>query len=80
MNNLYDLRIDEEGIIKQINLSGSIKRRLFDIGLIPGTKVKCLFTSPFNDPKAYSIRNTVIAIREEEAKEILIDKLGDECV
>ena len=77
MENLNSLELDNIGIVKKINVTGSIKRRLLDIGLIPGTKVKYLFSSPFKDPKAYLIRGTIIALREEEANGILVEKIGD---
>lgn len=77
MQKLNSLCLDEIGIVRKIDVVGSIKRRLLDIGLIPGTKVKCLFESPFKDPKAYLIRGTVIALREEEAKSIMVEKIGD---
>ena len=32
--------------------------------------IKVLYAGPFGDPKAYLIRGTVIAIREEECEEI----------
>ena len=77
MESLSNLYIDEEGIVRKIDVVGSIKRRLLDIGIIPGTRIKCLFSSPFNDPKAYLIRGIVVALREEETKNIMVEKLGD---
>lgn len=79
MVNLNDIKENEECIIKSINLAGGIKRRMLDIGLIPGIKVKCLFISPFGDPKAYSIINTVVAIRKSEAEKIIVEKIGECC-
>ena len=43
MENLHSLELDDIGIVKKINVTGSIKRRLLDIGLIPGAEVKYLF-------------------------------------
>ena len=80
MENLHSLELDDIGIVKKINVTGSIKRRLLDIGLIPGAEVKYLFSSPFKEPKAYLIRGTVIALREEESKNILVEKKGDKSV
>lgn len=77
MDNLNNLFVGEEAVIKKINLSGSIKRRLLDIGLVPGTRVKCLFFSPFNNPKAYGVRGSVIALRNDESKNIMVEKLED---
>lgn len=33
-----------------------MRRRLLDIGLIPGTRVTCTAVSPAGDPAAYLIR------------------------
>ena len=51
-----------------------MRRRLQDIGFIPGTAVTCLQRSPLGDPTAYRIRGTVIALRREDAKNILLAK------
>ena len=53
--------------------SGSMRRRLLDIGLIEGTDVECLQRSPAGDPVAYLIRGAVIALRAEDASQILVE-------
>ncbi|MEG2213571.1 MAG: FeoA family protein, partial [Clostridiales bacterium] len=58
--------------ISQIVSSGSIKRRLLDIGLIKNTEIECLGRSPSGDPTAFMIRGAVIAIRCEDCHNILI--------
>ena len=67
---LNNLSVGESCIIKKINDSSKIKRRLLDIGLIPGTKVECVLSNPSNDSLAYLIRGTTIAIRKIDSKEI----------
>lgn len=46
---------------------GLQRRRLLDLGLIPGTEVTAVMTSPMGDPMAYRIRGAVIALRREQA-------------
>lgn len=70
LNTLNNIKINDIVKITTINDSCNIKRRLLDIGLIPGTIIKLIYLSPFKDPKAYLVRNTVIAIRNKDAKEI----------
>ena len=60
-------------VIRKINLEGSIKRRLLDMGLIEGTKIENVLESPTGDPKAYLIRGAVVALREEDTKNILVE-------
>lgn len=52
--------------------TSKIRRRLLDLGLIAGTKVKCLQKSPAGDPAAYLIRGAVIALRCEDSAQIRI--------
>lgn len=52
--------------------TGSIRRRLLDIGLIEDTQVECLGRGPGGDPSAFLIRGAVIAIRSEDSQNILV--------
>lgn len=72
-NTLNELKKGEKAIIKNIELEGSIKRRLLDIGLIKDSIVECILESPLKDPKAYWIRGALIAIRSKDAKKIFIE-------
>ena len=72
-NTLNDLKKGEKAIIKDIELEGSMKRRLLDIGLIKDSVVECILESPLKDPKAYWIRGALIAIRSGDAKKIFIE-------
>lgn len=49
---------------------GHLKRRLLDLGVIKNTKIKPVFKSISGNPIAYEIRGSVIAIRNEDAKNI----------
>ena len=51
---------------------GRMRRRLADLGLIPGAEVTCLGRSPLGDPSAYLIRGAVIAIRCRDAMEVSV--------
>lgn len=78
MNNLItlnNLKLGNKCIIKRIDNEGSIRRRLLDIGLIPGTIITSILESPFKDPVAYEIRNAIIAIRREDSKKILVEEI-----
>ena len=59
--------------VSRLLSSGSMRRRLLDIGLIEGTDVECLQRSPAGDPVAYLIRGAVIALRAEDASQILVE-------
>ena len=68
INCLSDLKPNQKAVVEKINADKGMHRRLLDIGLTPGTEVKCVGKSPLNDPSAYLIRGAVIALREKDAK------------
>ncbi|MBU5438558.1 ferrous iron transport protein A [Tissierella sp. MSJ-40] len=49
-----------------------LKRRFLDLGITPHTVIKTERLNPAGNPIAYNIRGTIIAIRKEEAKNILV--------
>ncbi len=70
--NLFELQTREKCLIDRIELVGSMRRRLLDLGLTPDTKVECVGKSPLGDPKAYLIRGAVIALRQKDCRQIYI--------
>ena len=51
---------------------GAERRRLLDLGLVPGTAICCEFGSPFGSPRSYRVRGTMIALRREQAERVLV--------
>ena len=74
MNNisLKDILIGENVYVSKIDTDSDIKRRLLDIGLSKNTKVVPLFNSVSGGIRAYEIRDSIIAIRDSDAKNILV--------
>lgn len=59
--------------VADIFTTGTMRRRLMDLGLTRHTKVMCLGRSPLGDPSAYLIRGAVIAIRAKDSQNIIIE-------
>ena len=72
---LYDVPMGSKVVIKKVLTDGSIKRRLLDIGLTNGTVVESTLSNPGNNLVAYMIRGALIAIRDDDAKKILIEEI-----
>lgn len=73
MKNLPCLNVGESATVIEVEKSSPVYQRLLDIGLIPGTRVKCVLKSITGNPKAYLIRGSVIAIRNGDAEKIIIN-------
>ncbi len=70
---LDQLQIGQEATVKTLNCTGANRRRLMDLGVLPGTRVKADLRSPLGDPTAYLVRGASIALRKVQAEEIEID-------
>ena len=56
------------------NCRGQQRRRLMDLGVVPGTIISAELRSASNDPVAYRIMGATIAIRKDQAGLIFINK------
>jgi len=73
-NNLSSLKCGCGAVVSAICTKGAMRRRLMDIGFAPGSPVRALFKSCSGDPVAYLVRDTVIALRREDAEGVLIER------
>ena len=56
-------------------LRGAERRRLMDLGLLPGTTIEAEVSSPMGDPVAYRVRDSLIALRSEQARNIQVEPI-----
>jgi ferrous iron transport protein A len=59
--------------ITKIHNQGAERRRIYDLGLTPGTVVQAESRSPLGDPTAYRVRDALIALRVEQARQIVVE-------
>ena len=71
---LDDLKPGQRAIVVQIapTVQGPQRRRLLDLGVLPGTDIVAELQSPSGDPMAYRIRGALIALRRPQARGIYI--------
>jgi ferrous iron transport protein A len=49
-----------------------------DLGLTPGAVVRAIMSSAFGDPVAYEVRGALVALRADQAAQILVRPLAGE--
>jgi DtxR family Mn-dependent transcriptional regulator len=55
---------------------GPQRRRLLDLGVVPGTEIRADLAGALGDPVAYRIRGALIALRREQASWVLIEPVA----
>ena len=73
---LSQLKPRERGTVAKIGGGGPVRRRILDMGVVPGTEVEVVKVAPLGDPVDLLIRGYHLSLRKEEAREILVDKEG----
>ncbi|MBR0355155.1 MAG: fused ferrous iron transport protein A/B [Oscillospiraceae bacterium] len=69
---LTQLAVGESGRIAAPGGSGTLRRRLLDLGFAPGTEICCLGERPRGGPRIYRLRGTVLALRRSESDAVTL--------
>ncbi len=70
---LDELGPEHRATVVALDTRGAQRRRLMDLGLLPGTEVRVDMTSPLGDPTAYLVRDGLIALRRSQARTVRIE-------
>ena len=71
---LAELAHDQRAQIVTLDdsVQGFTRRRFLDLGLTPGTTIYPELTNFFGEPRAYRVRGTMIALRNDQASQIWV--------
>jgi DtxR family Mn-dependent transcriptional regulator len=71
---LADLEADQTGEVVALDEScqGFSRRRLMDLGFTPGARLQPSLTTFAKDPRAYRVRGTLVALRSDQARQVLV--------
>ncbi|MDR3289549.1 MAG: ferrous iron transport protein A [Peptococcaceae bacterium] len=72
MATLSSLKAGTQATVASLSIEGLLRRRILDLGIIPGANIRCIGPAPSGDPIAYEIRGSVIALRLEDAGKITV--------
>ena len=67
---LTDLPKGRDAHVKSVEGSGSLTRRLLEMGVVPGAEVSVVKAAPFGDPIEVRVRGYSLAMRRNEAESI----------
>ncbi len=65
---LYDLNQGERGIITKVMGRGAFRKRILEMGFIPGKQVRVVKKAPLRDPIEYTILGYNVSLRNSEAQ------------
>ncbi len=69
---LAEARLGELMTVDQVGGQGGFRRRLLELGLLPGTAVTVKCVAPLGDPIELLVRGASLSIRKEEAAAVTV--------
>lgn len=73
---LVDLKEGESSIITKVRGRGAFRRRILEMGFVPGQEISVIRKAPMSDPVEYNIMGYNVSLRNSEAR--LIEIISDD--
>ncbi len=70
---LHELKVGQRGVIVHVSGKGPTKRRMMDMGLVPGSEVKVVRVAPLGDPIEFTVKGYSLSLRKSEASNVQVE-------
>jgi ferrous iron transport protein A len=71
---LAEVPLGQSATVRDVTGSGAFRRRLLEMGLVPGVGVKVVTVAPLGDPIQIEVRGGQWSIRKVEAAQIAVTR------
>ncbi len=61
--------------VVRVSGSGPVRRRMMDMGILPGAVIRVLGRAPLGDPISVEVRGTMVTVRVSEASLVLVEEV-----
>ncbi|MBW2056369.1 MAG: ferrous iron transport protein A [Deltaproteobacteria bacterium] len=69
---LSELKTGEKGVIERLTGAGPFRRRLMEMGFVPGAEIRVEKFAPLMDPIEYTLKGYHVSLRHEEAEKVVV--------
>ncbi len=74
MSSLADVALGKSATVRDVAGTRAFRRRLLELGLVPGIDVRVVTVAPLGDPIQIEVRGGQWSIRRREAAQIAVDR------
>ena len=71
---LRDCAQGDTVVIRRIAGEGAFRRRLMEMGFLPGVSVEVVKFAPLRDPVEFRIKGYHVSLRREEAENVIVER------
>jgi len=72
---LAELQPGQQGKVLKIAIAGPARKRIAEMGMLPGTIAQVIRVAPLGDPIDVKVRGYHLSLRKSEAAGVLVDLL-----
>lgn len=72
MKTLKESKPGEKVIVEKIACTGTLKRRIMDMGITKGTTIYIKKFAPLGDPMELTVRGYELSLRKSDAENIIV--------
>lgn len=77
---LGDVPLGTTVIVTAVGGEGAFRRRIMELGVLPGTRVQLVRVAPLGDPLELRVRGCALSMRRDEARSIAVDRVPADAV
>ena len=70
---LSELKPGEEGIVVRVEGPPTLRRRLMEMGVVRGTRIRMVRKAPLGDPIEYEVKGYNLSLRAREADGVYVE-------
>ncbi len=75
MEQLTALLPMQRGAVQAVRGGAALRKRLLDMGLVPGAEISVVRVAPLGDPVEYMVKGYRLSLRRSEASHVLVERL-----
>ncbi|AET68932.1 Fe2+ transport system protein A [Desulfosporosinus orientis DSM 765] len=75
---LQDLKPGERAKVEYIEGGGALRRRMMDMGIVPGVELEVVRCAPFGGPLQIRLKGYYLAMRRGECSKIIVNVINQE--
>ena len=73
---LQDLKPGERARVERIEGGGALRRRMMDMGIVPGVELEVVRCAPFGGPLQIRLKGYYLAMRRGECAKIIVNTVN----
>jgi ferrous iron transport protein A len=67
------LTVGQHAVVRGVTGTGALRRRLLELGLVPGAAIQRTGAAPLGEPLTFEVRGAVLALRRAEAARVEVE-------